>query len=158
MPNMPNMNLQMSSSGQHFKKVNGRPFKDQKFDLHINPYKKGRIFLKTQELKDGKHKLYKNAFSSLDDFMKEFENNNNSLFELNKNITRPRYFTPKYSITKPRGRRRGKPMIRTKDKYKGGPKRRTRGLPKRRTRSEPIRRTRSVSRQNSKKKFLKKKK
>ena len=90
------MVFKMITSGEHVKKINGKFFKDQKFNLDVNPYGKKRIFLKTQELDDGNRKIYKNAFNSMDDFMRDFHNNNNSLFELNKNISRPRYISPKY--------------------------------------------------------------
>ena len=91
------MVFKMITSGKHVKKLNGKFLKDQEFNLDINPNGQNKIFLKTQELDNGKNKIYKNAFNSMDDFMRDFNNNNNSLFELNKNIARPRYVTPKHN-------------------------------------------------------------
>ena len=88
----------MITSGKHVKKINGKFFKDQEFNLDVNRNGQNKIFLKTQELDNGKRKIYKNVFNSMDDFMRDFNNNNNSLFELNKNIYKPRYITPKYRV------------------------------------------------------------
>tara|TARA_B100000902_G_scaffold367406_2_gene389981 strand:- start:1264 stop:1704 length:441 start_codon:yes stop_codon:yes gene_type:complete len=109
------MVFKMITSGKHIKKINGKFLKDQEFNLDINPNHKNRVYLKTHELEDGKHKTYKNAFDSVDDFMTDFQNNNNSLFELNKNISRPRYVTPKYR-GRPKKQRTPRRQIVVKDK------------------------------------------
>ena len=85
------MVFKMITSGKHVKKINGKLLKDQEFNLDVNPNGQNRIFLKTQEFENGKHKIYKNNFDSIDNFMADFQKNNNSLFELNKNIIRPKY-------------------------------------------------------------------
>lgn len=118
------MVFKMITSGKHVKKINGKFLKDQEFNLDVNPNGQNKIFLKTQELDNGKRKIYKNAFNSMDDFMRDFNNNNNSLFELNKNIYRPRYITPKYN------RVRHSPKHGPKHAPKHGPKHGPRHGPK----------------------------
>ena len=52
----------------------------------------------------------------MDDFMRDFNNNNNSLFELNKNIYRPRYITPKYNRVRHSPKVRQKYGVKHKEK------------------------------------------
>ena len=61
----------MITSGKHLKEVNGNLFRDDHFDLNVNPHGEDKIYLETQQLDDGKRKIYKNKFDSMDDFMEK---------------------------------------------------------------------------------------
>ena len=161
------MVFKMITSGKHIKKINGNFLKDQEFNLDINPNGENKIFLKTQELDNGKRKIYKNAFNSIDDFMRDFNNNNNSLFELNKNIYRPRYVTPKYNRIRHTSRIRQKhnprhyPKPDTKHRQKYGKKHLTKHAPKHKKtpqKKTPQKKTLADKKKNIKKKIDKLKK
>tara|TARA_B100000902_G_C26944746_1_gene732838 strand:- start:234 stop:650 length:417 start_codon:yes stop_codon:yes gene_type:complete len=82
------MVFKMVSTGSHIKKMNGNIIKDDKYQLRVNPYNKGLVYLKTNQKKGNKYEKYENNFNNREDFMKNFLaiENDRSLFKMNKNI------------------------------------------------------------------------
>lgn len=82
------MVFKMVSTGSHTKKMNGKLIKDDKYQLRVNPYNKGLVYLKTNQKKGNKYEKYENNFNNREDFMKNFLaiENERSLFKMNKNI------------------------------------------------------------------------
>ena len=82
------MVFKMVSTGSHTKKMNGNIIKDDKYQLRVNPYNKGLVYLKTNQKKGNKYEKYENNFNNREDFMKNFLaiENDRSLFKMNKNI------------------------------------------------------------------------
>ena len=71
------LTMKMNSSGKHIKKINGKIDINNHYDLKVNPRGKEHVFLSTQE----NSKQYKKRYESFNEFLHNFNNNNNSLFE-----------------------------------------------------------------------------
>jgi len=80
------MVFKMFSTGSHKKMLNGKLIKDDNYKLRVNPYNKGLVYLNTNQKKGNKYQKYENNFYNRDDFMKNFINNDSSLFKLNENL------------------------------------------------------------------------
>lgn len=89
------LRMKMNSRGKHIKKINGKLAIDNQYDLKVNPHGKEHVFLSTQENSD----KYKGHYESFNEFLHNFNNNNNSLFEMVRH--------PNNSIPKTRKKRHG---------------------------------------------------
>jgi len=73
----------MFSTGSHTRKMNGKLIKNDNYVLKVNPNNKGLVKLYTKQ-KDGNG--YNNEFNNQEDFMRNFLDNERSLFKLNKRL------------------------------------------------------------------------
>ena len=76
----------MFSTGSHTRKMNGKLIKDDSYKLKVNPFNKGLVYLNTKQKKGKKYEKYETNFDDKEDFMKQFNENERSLFKMNKNI------------------------------------------------------------------------
>jgi hypothetical protein len=77
------MVFKMFSTGSHTRKMNGKLIKNDNYVLKVNPNNKGLVKLYTKQ-KDGNG--YNNEFNNQEDFMRNFLDNERSLFKLNKRL------------------------------------------------------------------------
>ena len=99
------MVFKMFSTGSHTRKMNGKLIKDDSYKLKVNPFNKGLVYLNTKQKKGKKYEKYETNFDDKEDFMKQFNENERSLFKMNKNIgqqTKKRNHTPKPKQQKPK--------------------------------------------------------
>ena len=80
------MVFKMFSTGSHTRKMNGKLIKDDNYVLKVNPFNKGLVYLNTKQKKGKKYEKYETNFDDKEDFMKQFNENERSLFKMNKNI------------------------------------------------------------------------
>ena len=82
------MVLKMFSTGSHTRKMNGEIIKDDNYELKVNPFNKGLVYLNTKQKKGKKYYNYENNFNNQKDFMEKFLDNKNqrSLFKMNERL------------------------------------------------------------------------
>jgi len=76
----------MFSTGSHTRKMNGKLIKDDNYKLKVNPFNKGLVYLNTKQKKGKKYYNYETNFDDKEDFMKQFNENDRSLFKMNKRL------------------------------------------------------------------------
>ena len=91
------MVFKMMSDGKHVKYVNGKLILNDKYKVNVNPRGQHFIDLLIIQLEKYRGKLskknYQNTYPHMNDFIKKFEENDRSLFEMNKKYGR--HFTRK---------------------------------------------------------------
>ena len=80
------MVFKMFSTGSHTRKMNGKLIKHDNYELKVNPFNKGLVYLNTKQKKGKKYEKYETNFNNREDFMRNFLANERSLFKMNKNI------------------------------------------------------------------------
>lgn len=80
------MVFKMFSTGSHTRKMNGKLIKDDNYKLKVNPFNKGLVYLNTKQKKGKKYYNYETNFDDKEDFMKQFNENDRSLFKMNKRL------------------------------------------------------------------------
>ena len=72
------MVFKLISSGKHTKKINGKNDIDNHYHLEVNPFGEDNVYLSTKEDSN----QYKGKYDNFDAFLKTFNNNNRSLFDM----------------------------------------------------------------------------